>query len=201
MRKKCDVCKKISVWDDGESYYCENHFPIDIKENVWNRKSKQIPVDEDVVFLTYIADVLAKAEITSPYADRLRDVGRRIQNVIDEGIILQRNLRKHSIAPPPEFKDSIGFAVLGEIRKAEYSRFNAVGRLGEIYQKMDMPLPKYTYTKEGEHHKPRFICTVMIVTPSGNNFFMAQGKTKKEAKQEAAIKALESYLVRNTAIG
>ena len=48
MRKKCDVCKKISVWDDGESYYCENHFPIDIKENVWNRKSKQIPVDEDV---------------------------------------------------------------------------------------------------------------------------------------------------------
>ncbi|WP_017303862.1 ribonuclease III [Spirulina subsalsa] len=47
-------------------------------------------------------------------------------------------------------------------------------------------LPEYKSTKLGSEHSPKFTVTVMI---SGKQYGQAEGKTKKEAQQNAAFKA------------
>jgi hypothetical protein len=199
-KSRCDICQRDAAWYADNVQYCRIHAPVEPKNRA-KQNDKYIQTDPDAAFLISISNILSRAEITSGYATKLREIARKIQQPSDEKAILHRNLRKYGSAPAPAFNTKTTNAVVDEIRNAEYSKYNAIGRLNEIHQKTGVPAPKYSYLNNDNQLDPKHICTVVITTPKGRAMFSAQASKKKNAKQEAAIKALEFYLLENTKVG
>jgi hypothetical protein len=198
--KQCDLCSKIATWTDDEYRYCDKHKPLEEgkinKTPIYKRPNI---INSDVAFLIHISDILDRAVATKPYAERLKSIARKLQDDADLPQTLSKNLRKHSndFSPNKSGKSII----LHEIRESEYTRYNAVGRITEICQKMNVSLPNFTFTSSGLGHRLLHTCTINVELQNEKYSFSAQARTKKEAKHAAAIKALESYLVTQTMIG
>jgi ribonuclease-3 len=79
--------------------------------------------------------------------------------------------------------------VMEDVIRAAVFDANAIGALQEYLQQGGRPPPEYTLVrKDGSDHRPVYTYSV---SPDGIHIFEGTGTTKREAKQRAALQALE----------
>ena len=69
---------------------------------------------------------------------------------------------------------------------------NPVSALQEWCQNAKRPLPRYQFTRGGSSHAPLFDCSVTVETDAGPAEHQGTGRTKQEAKADAARHALSA---------
>ena len=149
------------------------------------------PEDDDVLFLMKFAKLLDKNRATVDYAVRLRQIAMRLQQLFDKPHIAVANVKKHrvsSFAP-----DMTNVAELIEIPPTP--GVNYIGKLNELFQRLQLAPPSYHFDRYGADNRPEYRCEVIVPAPDGVGFEKCFGiaSSKKDAKQKAAFSAI-NYL-------
>jgi len=98
------------------------------------------------------------------------------------------------LAPARSFVTQFLTTTLAPIRTQRFEINNYKSALQEMFQKENLPAPKYTtVTEKGPAHKKTFVVELHF---NGKCIAKAAGRSKKSAEQKAAQKALKSYLGR-----
>lgn len=198
LERQCDICGKVSVYQDEYSSFCKEHKPLNpdrlIAEVKSKPQAKQVyipPEDDDVLVLLSMARVIERKTGGKNWAVVIRRAAARLQSFIDKGhdIRMYSRLDNDEFAPTPP---AVAYVPEPAIQLEYNPQINYINQLNEIHQSLGEPQPVYKYTASGPAHERSFLCEVTIShkISRGCTKLFARASSKKEAKRLTAFEAV-----------